>query len=133
MSVLEFRVLGPLEVFADGRPVALGGPKQRDALTILLLNANPVVSVEQLADDLSAGAPPVTAVTQVQRQVSELRKVLGAATIETRTPGYVLHVERDAVDLERFERWATDAQSALERGEADGAAELLDAALGLWR
>ena len=91
--MLEFRLLGPLEVLDGDRPVRLGGPKQRAALAILLLSANRVVSVERLADDLYAGAPPVTAVTQVQRQVSELRKTLGAEAIETRSPGYVLHVE----------------------------------------
>jgi hypothetical protein len=35
------------------------------------LNANRVVSVDRLADDLYSGAAPVTAVTQVQRQISE--------------------------------------------------------------
>ena len=75
--VLEYRILGPLEVLEDGRPIALAGPKQRAALAILLLSANRVVSIERFADDLYAGAPPVTAVTQVQRQVSEL-KVIGS-------------------------------------------------------
>jgi hypothetical protein len=66
--VLEFRILGPLEV-VDGRgPVRLGGPKQRATLAILLLSAGRAVSVDRLADDLYAGAPPVTAVTQVQRR-----------------------------------------------------------------
>jgi DNA-binding SARP family transcriptional activator len=131
--VLEFRILGPLEVVADGDPIALGGTKQRAALAILLLGANRVVSVERLADDLYAGAPPVTAVTQVQRQVSELRKLVGATTIETRTPGYVLHVEREALDLDRFERLTADASAALEQGDADAAVGLFDRALGLWR
>ena len=72
--VLEFRILGPLEVVGDDGPIPLGGPKQRATLAILLLDANRVVSVERLADDLYAGAAPVTAVTQVQRQISELRK-----------------------------------------------------------
>ena len=88
--MLEFHILGPLEVVAEGGPVRLGGPKQRATLAILLLHANRVVSVERLADDLYAGAAPVTAVTQVQRQVSELRKALGSASvIETRAPGYL--------------------------------------------
>ena len=87
--MLEFRILGPLEVLDGDRPIRLGGPKQRAALAILLLNANRVVSVERLADDLYSGTPPVTAVTQVQRQVSDLRKLLGAAAIETRSPGYL--------------------------------------------
>jgi DNA-binding SARP family transcriptional activator len=131
--VLEFRILGPLEVLDGDRPVRLGGPKQRATLAILLLSANRVVSVERLADDLYAGAPPVTAVTQVQRQVSELRKVLGAETIETRAPGYVLHVDADRIDLDRFERWTHDAAQALERNDPPTAADLLRRALELWR
>src|SRR5262249_36564898 len=75
--VLDFRILGPVEVVADGRPVVLGGPKQRATLAILLLNANRIVSIDRLAHELYAGSPPVTAVTQVQRQISELRKALG--------------------------------------------------------
>jgi DNA-binding SARP family transcriptional activator len=131
--VLEFRILGPLEVLDDDRPIRLGGAKQRATLAILLLHANRVVGVERLADDLYAGAPPVTAVTQVQRQVSELRKVLGAGAIETRSPGYVLHVEPEHLDLDRFERATYDADQALQRGEAQAAADLLERGLALWR
>jgi DNA-binding SARP family transcriptional activator len=131
--VLEFRILGPLEVARDGAPVVLGGRKQRSTLAILLLSANRVVPIERLADDIYAGAPPVTAVTQVQRQVSELRKLLGADAIETRAPGYTLHVASGCLDLERFERWSEEAALALERGEARAAVDLLQAALSLWR
>src|SRR5262249_9795956 len=77
--------------------------------------------------------PPVTAVTQVQRQVSELRKAIGTEAIETRSPGYVLHVEPGALDLDRFEQMLADAVSALELMEAATASELLSGALGLWR
>jgi DNA-binding SARP family transcriptional activator len=132
--VLEFRILGPLEVVAEGAPVPLGGPKRRATLAILLLNANRVVSVDRLADDLYAGAAPVTAVTQVQRQISELRKTLGSAqTVETRPPGYVLRLAPEQLDLHRFERLAAEATRSLERGEAHVARELLREALTLWR
>jgi DNA-binding SARP family transcriptional activator len=43
--VLEFRVLGPLEVVGDGGPVRLSGPRQRATLAVLLLSANRVVPV----------------------------------------------------------------------------------------
>jgi DNA-binding SARP family transcriptional activator len=131
--VLEFRILGPLEVLDGDQPIRLGGAKQRATLAILLLHANRVVGVERLADDLYAGAPPVTAVTQVQRQISDLRKVLGADAIETRSPGYVLHVEPEHLDLNRFERATYDADQALEHGDAHAAAELLEHGLALWR
>jgi DNA-binding SARP family transcriptional activator len=132
--VLEFRILGPLEVSTEDGPVRLGGPRQRATLAILLLSPNRVVSVERLADDLYAGAAPVTAVTQVQRQISELRKALGPESgIETRSPGYVLHLSADQLDLSRFERWTEEAVQALALGKNKSAADLLRRALGLWR
>ena len=128
--MLEFRILGPLEVVGEHGPVRLGGPKQRATLAILLLNVNRVVSVDRLADDLYSGAAPVTAVTQVQRQVSELRKGLGAeSVIETRSPGYLIRLLPEQLDLHRFERLAEEAT----RSEALLAANLLREALDLWR
>jgi DNA-binding SARP family transcriptional activator len=133
-AMLEFRILGPLEVVAEDGPVPLGGPRQRATLAILLLNSNRVVSVERLADNLYAGAAPVTAVTQVQRQVSELRRALGSASaIETRSPGYVLRVSPAQVDLSRFERLTAEATSAVARADPAGAVHLLRDALDLWR
>jgi len=131
--VLDFRILGPLEVVADAGPVALGGARQRATLAILLLSANRVVSVDRLAEDLYAGAAPVTAVTQVQRQVSELRKALGATAIETRPPGYRVRVTHDGFDLHRFERAAAEGSRALAESDAQRAADLLREALALWR
>jgi DNA-binding SARP family transcriptional activator len=127
--VHEFRILGPLEAIGDEGPIRLGGPRQRATLALLLLHANRVVPIERLADDLYAGRPPVTAVTQVQRQVSDLRKVLGAAAIETHPPGYILHVDADRFDLARFERLTASA----ERSHGADAAALLTEALALWR
>jgi DNA-binding SARP family transcriptional activator len=128
--VLEFRILGPLEVVGEHGPLRLGGPKQRATLAILLLNVNRVVSVDRLADDLYSGAAPVTAVTQVQRQISELRKVLGSeSTIDTQSPGYVIRLAPEQLDLHRFERLSDEAG----RSESRVAASLLREALGLWR
>src|SRR5438034_559088 len=129
-GVLEFRILGPLEVVGEHGPLRLGGPKQRATLAILLLNVNRVVSVDRLADDLYSGAAPVTAVTQVQRQISELRKALGGeSVIETRSPGYLIRLQPEQLDLHRFERLTEEAT----RGEARLAVKLLREALELWR
>ncbi|HEU0248765.1 MAG TPA: BTAD domain-containing putative transcriptional regulator [Gaiellaceae bacterium] len=131
--VLEFRILGPLEVIGDDGPIPLGGPKQRATLAILLLDANRVVSVDRLADDLYSGAAPVTAVTQVQRQISELRKSIGASAIETRAPGYVIRLTSEQLDLKHFEHRTEEATRALARGDARAAADLFGDALELWR
>jgi DNA-binding SARP family transcriptional activator len=131
--VLEFRILGPLEVAADDVPVPLGGPKQRATLAILLLRAGQVVSIERLADDLYAGAVPATALKQVQRQISDLRSLIGRETIETRSPGYVIRLEREQFDLATFEHLFRDGIDVLAGGDAGRAADLLRQALALWR
>ena len=133
-AVPEFRILGPLEVIGQDGPLQLGGPKQRATLAILLLNANRVVSIDRLADELYAGRAPVTAATQVHRHISELRKALGdEVSLETRTPGYVLHVAGEQLDLRRFERLTDEAGRALARGEGETALELQRQGLALWR
>lgn len=132
--MLEFRILGPLEVVGERGQIQLGGAKQRATLAILLLSANRVVSVDRLADDLYAGAAPVTALKQVQRQISDLRKVLGPTSgIETRSPGYTIRLAPEQLDLAGFERLTADASDALAEAEAQRAADLLRQALDLWR
>ena len=54
----EFGILGPLEVWRSGCAVPLGGPRQRAVLALLLLEANRVVSMDRLAEDVWGGDPP---------------------------------------------------------------------------
>ena len=58
---VEFQILGPLDMRIGGVPVAIGGPRQRALLAILLLSANRVVSRDRLIDELLDGAPPANA------------------------------------------------------------------------
>lgn len=130
----EFRVLGPVEVATREGLLPLAGRKQRATLAMLLLEANRVVPADRLAEQLYDGEPPATAVTQVQRQVSELRKLLaGHATIETRPPGYAIMLEPGQLDLDRFQRRLADAEEAGASGSPAEAARCLDQALALWR
>jgi predicted ATPase/DNA-binding SARP family transcriptional activator len=126
---MEYRVLGPLEVLGEEGSLPLGGAKQRALLALLLLDANRVVSRERLIDELWPGDPPETAVTTVQVYVSRLRKLLPDGTLITRPPGYLLQVEPEAIDLQRFETLLADARTA----EPERAATLLRQALALWR
>jgi WD40 repeat protein/DNA-binding SARP family transcriptional activator len=133
---VEFRILGPLELATANGPAHLGGRRQRGVLAILLLHANEVVPVERLADELYAGSPPPSAGGQVRDHVFQLRKLLGphaSVVLETRSPGYVLHVEPDQLDAFRFERLLDAASEALTRHDDAGAAARLREALALWR
>jgi DNA-binding SARP family transcriptional activator len=101
---MEFRILGPLEVVDGGQTVGLSGHKQRALLAALLLEANRVVSSDRLIEMIWDGEPPVTARKALYVHVSQLRRLLGKERVETRTPGYRLHVGPDELDLDRFER-----------------------------
>jgi DNA-binding SARP family transcriptional activator len=141
LRLLEFRILGPLEVVGENGPLRLGGPRQRAVLAILLLNANRVVPVYQLADDLYGDAPPASALTQIQAQISHLRKLLdpertrgaSGSLIETRPPGYVIRLAPEQLDLRRFERLSSEAAEASSGGDHATASHRYRAALDLWR
>src|SRR5687767_10718154 len=126
---LEFRILGPLEVSDETGHVALGGPKQRGILAILVLDAGRVVPTDRLIDLLWGEEAPKTATASLQNAVGRLRRALGADVLETRAPGYVLRVTQDQIDAGRFERSLADAR----RLPADERRERLDEALSLWR
>ncbi|HXF37880.1 MAG TPA: AfsR/SARP family transcriptional regulator, partial [Actinomycetota bacterium] len=135
---MEFRILGPLEVTDGGRPIALGGAKQRVLLAVLLLEAGRVVPIERLVDALWGDAPPEDARHAVQVYISQLRKALvaggaGANPIATQSGGYALRIEPDDLDLHRFERAVEAGRSALAAGDAGRAADLLRDALALFR
>jgi DNA-binding SARP family transcriptional activator len=109
---MEYRVLGPLEVRDGEHSLALGGAKQRALLALLLVNANHVVSRNRLVDELWGESPPQTAVTMVQVYVSRLRKLLPPDVLRTQSPGYILEVDSEEVDLLRFERLLAEARHA---------------------
>jgi DNA-binding SARP family transcriptional activator/class 3 adenylate cyclase len=132
---LYFRILGPLEVGSDGQALELGGKQRRALLTVLLLNANQVVSVDRLIDDLWGEHPPPTAGHTIQVYVSQLRKLLGPAgeALVTQSPGYMLRLEPGELDLHRFEELLKKGREALDGNDAQSAAETLGQALALWR
>ena len=127
--VLEFRILGPLEVADEGEPLQLSGQKQRALLALLLLDVNRVVSTDRIVDALWGEAPPRTAATSLQNFVSQLRKQLGSDVLVTKPPGYQLRIAPEQLDLERFVRLVEESR---DEPPADRAAKLRRA-LELWR
>jgi DNA-binding SARP family transcriptional activator len=127
------RLLGPLEIELEGRPVPLGGRAPRALLARLLLDANRAVAVDRLVEDLWGEEAPASAVKMIQIHVSALRKVLPEGMLVTRSRGYALEIDPDAVDLVRFEALRREGQEALATGSHELAAERLREAAGLWR
>jgi predicted ATPase len=129
----QFRVLGPVEALLDGQPAALGAPKQRALLALLLVNRRRVVTAEQLVDGLWGESPPSSALQSLQVYVHGLRRALGSERIETAGRGYRAVVGEDELDLDRFERTLERGRATLAAGRADDAAEDLREALAVWR
>jgi len=128
-----FGVLGPLEVLRSGRAVPLGGPRQRAVLALLLVEANRVVSMDRLAEDVWGGDPPEGWAISVQTYVFRLRQALepdrsrGAVggVLVTSGRGYLLRVCREQLDAARFEDGFTVGRAALDAGRPAEAAGTL--------
>lgn len=137
--MLEFRVLGPLQVARDGRLLPLGGIKQRGLLALLLLDRNRVVSRDRLVDALWNDEPPPSAANSIQVYVSKLRRLLEEdgsvvdGSLVTEPPGYRLRVPPGEVDADEFEHLLAAGRSAFGSGSFDEAESTLARALALWR
>jgi DNA-binding SARP family transcriptional activator len=137
---MDFRILGPIEVLDDGRPLKLGGSKQRALLALLLLHANESLSTDRVIDELWGERPPATAAKTVQVYISRLRKALAGGGAEgsesvvvTREHGYELTLDPEHLDAQRFERLVAEGRDALTAGRPEDAASALERALALWR
>jgi DNA-binding SARP family transcriptional activator len=132
---MEVRILGPIELLVDGRPVLLARRQQRLILGILALEANHLVSRQRLVQLLWSGSPPPHARAILQTRVSEIRSTLnshldGSRLLVTHDGGYLLNVEADAVDMHRFRNLLEEARRA---GSDEVVRRLLRTAVQLWR
>ena len=130
---IRFRILGPLEVEADGGEVRLGGQKPRALLALLLLHPNEVVPADRLIDELWGGDSREAGAGPLRVNVARLRKALPEGVLTTRSPGYMVSVAPDELDLHRFERLVDEGRGLLARGLAADASQRLHEALSLWR
>ncbi|WP_441245349.1 AfsR/SARP family transcriptional regulator [Kitasatospora sp. McL0602] len=135
---LDFGLLGPLSVAADGRRIAVGGPRQRTILALLLLAPDAIVSVDAMVEAVWQGDPPATARTQVAICIAGLRKIFRAEgcvdeLIATAHPGYQFNAGGHRIDLLAFEGMVAAAEQAAAQARTAEAGELYERALGLWR
>ena len=131
--MIDYRILGPVEVSAEGREIEIGGPRLHRLLAILLLHANEPVSRGILVHDLWGDQPPAGAQGSLEVYISRLRKALGSPVLLTRPGAYCLQVGDAQLDARRFEQMVGRGRSELAADKPGPAAASLRAALQLWR
>ena len=136
---LRFGLLGPLSMTVAGVPVALGTPKQRAVLAVLLINRNRAVGTDSLVNAAWDQSPAPLARASIHSYVSNLRRIIGSAEVDPHTvlasapPGYRLTVADGDCDLDRFITEKTAGIHAAAAGQFEQASSHLSAALAEWR
>jgi DNA-binding SARP family transcriptional activator len=138
---MQFGILGPLQINRQAEPVPLTGAKRRLLLIALLVQANRLVPVAQLAEWIWPKHQPVSAIATIQAHISTLRRDLEAdrsksappGLLLTRPPGYLIRIDVEQLDALRFERLTGSGALALRQGRPGLASAELTAALALWR
>ncbi|HWO59913.1 MAG TPA: BTAD domain-containing putative transcriptional regulator, partial [Umezawaea sp.] len=134
---MEFRLLGEVQLRADGQSLDVGTPRQQAVLAALAVDSGYAVPVSTLIDRVWGDAPPVEARNVLYSHLSRIRRLLGRATaltgvparIERKSAGYVLEIEPGRIDLHRFTRLV---ESGRRGTDADHLAVLTEA-LALWQ
>jgi DNA-binding SARP family transcriptional activator/tetratricopeptide (TPR) repeat protein len=134
---VEFRLLGPVELWADDRRCELGTAKERLVLAILLLNPGQLVTTEALIDHVWDTGPPAKPRPSLYSYVTRLRDRLaqtgGEVELPSRSGGYVLEVDETTIDVHRFQLLRTQARAIAQSGDDEHAIELYREASKLWR
>jgi DNA-binding SARP family transcriptional activator len=104
MNKIGFGVLGPLLMTVDGAPGALGTPKQRAVLAVLVMNRNRPVGIDSLITAAWEQWPPPEARASLHSDISNLRRLLGDSRpmLANAPPGYRLAVDDTSCDIGRF-------------------------------
>jgi DNA-binding SARP family transcriptional activator len=138
---VEILLLGPPELRVRDQTIPIGGRRQQIVLVLFALNPGQVLTTEWLVDQLWAGSPPPSGVATLRAYVSRLRSVFEneAETAADPNPlvrrqsGYLLEIEREKIDVHRFDRAIDHASAAFREGRSSSARLLLRGALAMWR
>ncbi|MFF0717782.1 BTAD domain-containing putative transcriptional regulator [Micromonospora sp. NPDC003816] len=132
--LLRFHLLGPLSVSRDGHPVDLGSVKQRLLLALMLTRPGEAVPADELVNVLWGDQPPASAAANIRTYVRGLRQAIDCdGRIVTTAGGYLLRVEAEERDLDRFDAAVARGRTAVTCGDPVRAEAELAQALALWR
>lgn len=136
---LVVKLLGPVRAWRNDGEIDVGTGRRRAVFTILAMRANEAVSKDELVDGVWGDAPPATAGASLYTYVSALRRALepgrpkrsAGVVLTSSGAGYALRLDREALDVHRFDRHRERAE-VLARHDPERAVAELDAALALW-
>ncbi|WP_433566490.1 AfsR/SARP family transcriptional regulator [Nocardia sp. CA-151230] len=136
---VRLRVLGGLAATVAGRPVDLGGVRQRTLLAALIAAFPHEVSADRLLEQVWHDAPDPS-VGSLHFGISKLRDRLepdrrrGAEGVISRCgTRYQLDLVAERIDAHRFAEQIAVAESACAAGDPDSGLRAYEAALGEWR
>ncbi|MCP3802418.1 tetratricopeptide repeat protein [Allokutzneria sp. A3M-2-11 16] len=127
---MDFRILGPVEVWEAGSRLDPPPPKSRQILAMLLLEAGRITPAERLIDAVWGDEPPPHVRKALQVHISHLRQLLPSVSLRYSPPGYLLAVRPEQVDLHVFR---SRVAAAMQEPDPGRASALLRDALALWR
>ncbi|GAA2382206.1 hypothetical protein GCM10010420_00010 [Streptomyces glaucosporus] len=140
---MEIRVLGPLTAVERGVSIVPSAAKPRQILALLALQADHVVTVPTLMEEIWGENVPRSAATTLQTYILQLRRRIAVAleddptreakdVLVTQHGGYLLQVQPGQVDVQEFEQLAASGRAAYDAGDDRVASELLGRALAMW-
>ncbi|MFE4454964.1 BTAD domain-containing putative transcriptional regulator [Streptomyces sp. NPDC056796] len=141
---MEIKVLGPLAARENGVSVVPTAAKPRQILSLLALQADRVVPVATLMEEIWGEDIPRSAATTLQTYILQLRRKIAAAIegdpsrqakdiLITQHGGYLLQVQPGQVDAHEFSQLAASGRAAHEAGDHYAASALLGRALDMWQ
>ncbi|MFC8126209.1 BTAD domain-containing putative transcriptional regulator [Streptomyces sp. NPDC057302] len=135
---MRYEMLGPLRIKDGNNCASINARKVEIVLSVLLIRADQVVSLEQLMMEIWGQDLPRRATAGLHVYISQLRKFLklpGMTTnpVETRAPGYVLRKGDDQIDAHVFPKLVDSGRALLRDKRHCEAASCFEQALALWR
>jgi DNA-binding SARP family transcriptional activator len=142
--LIEFGVLGPLEVLVDDDRVRLG-PSLKVLALALFCAQGEAIPIARLSELIAEPGADPTGVATVRSHVSHLRRALRDDQRHGQSPKvlisgkagglatYALRTEAIDTDVSRFDQLVDEGHAELRDGRHDDAARVLGRALALWR
>ncbi|WKX68798.1 tetratricopeptide repeat protein [Streptomyces sp. XD-27] len=138
-ALVEFRILGTIELRSGDRRSELNSKKERCTLAALSWDAGRPVSFDALAGRVWDDSPPRRFHASLYTYASRIRRALqevggpDAPPLVRKAHTYTLEVDADAVDLHHYLRLTAEARALAEGDDPLRCLRLLDEAAGLWR